>query len=85
MSPVPPGQIPCGAGDIVTAVVMTGPGTSSDPAAIRMTAVREGDHHITNGQKTFLSNRINSDLVVPAIKTDTKVGPPAEGVRLIRA
>ena len=82
---MPPGQIPCGAGDIVTAFAMTGPGTGAGPSAIRMTAVREGDHHITNGQKTFLSNRINSDLVVPAVKTDTKVGPPAKGVSLIRA
>ena len=77
--------MPCGAGGIVTAVAMTEPRTGSDPAAIRMTAVRDGDHCIINGRKIFISNRINCDLVVPAVKTDTKVGPPAKGVRLIRA
>ena len=82
---MPPGQIPGGAGDIITAVAMTGAGTGSGPSTIRITAVRDGDQHIINGQKTFLSNRINGDLVVPAVKVDTKAGPPADGVRLIRA
>ncbi len=73
----------CATGDIVTAVAMTEPGTGSDLAAIRTTAVREGDDYIINGQKTFISNGINCDLVVLAVKTDTKVSPPAKGVSLI--
>jgi acyl-CoA dehydrogenase len=73
----------CASGDIVTAVAMTEPGTGSDLAAIRTTAVRDGDHYIVNGQKTFISNGINCDLVVLAIKTDTKASPPSKGVSLI--
>jgi len=73
----------CASGDIVTAVAMTEPGTGSDLAAIRTTAVRDGDDYIINGQKTFISNGINCDLVVLAVKTDTKVSPPAKGVSLI--
>jgi acyl-CoA dehydrogenase len=65
----------CASGDIITAVAMTEPGAGSDLAAIRTTAVRDGDHYIVNGQKTFISNGINCDLCVLAVKTDTKVNP----------
>lgn len=73
----------CASGDIVTAVAMTEPGTGSDLAAIRATAVRDGDHYSINGQKTFISNGINCDLVIVAVKTDTKINPPTKGVSLI--
>ena len=73
----------CASGDIVTAVAMTEPGTGSDLAAIRATAVRDGDDYIVNGQKTFISNGINCDLVIVAVKTDTKIHPPTKGVSLI--
>lgn len=73
----------CASGDIITAVAMTEPGTGSDLAAIRATAVRDGDHFIINGQKTFISNGINCNLVIVAVKTDTKVDPPTKGVSLI--
>ncbi|MEN6319200.1 MAG: acyl-CoA dehydrogenase family protein [Syntrophaceae bacterium] len=73
----------CASGDIVTAVAMTEPGTGSDLAAIRTTAVRDGDHYVINGQKTFISNGINCDLVILAVKTDTKVRPATKGVSLI--
>lgn len=73
----------CASGDIITAVAMTEPGTGSDLAAIRATAVRDGDHFIINGQKTFISNGINCNLVIVAVKTDTKVDPPTKGISLI--
>ena len=73
----------CASGDTIAAVAMTEPGTGSDLAAIRSTAVREGDEYVINGQKTFISNGINSDLVIVAVKTDTKADPPFKGVSLI--
>lgn len=73
----------CASGDIVTAVAMTEPGTGSDLAAMRATAVREGDQFIINGQKTFISNGLNCDLVIVAAKTDTKAIPPFKGISLI--
>jgi acyl-CoA dehydrogenase len=73
----------CASGDIVTAVAMTEPGTGSDLAAIRTTAVKDGGHYVINGQKTFISNGINCDLVIVAVKTDTKVRPQTKGVSLI--
>lgn len=59
----------CG-GDAITAVAMTEPGTGSDLASITTTADRDGDHYVVNGTKTFISNGINADLVVTAVKTD---------------
>jgi alkylation response protein AidB-like acyl-CoA dehydrogenase len=58
------------AGELITAIAMTEPGTGSDLAAIATTAVRDGDEYVLNGSKTFITNGINSDLVVVAAKTD---------------
>lgn len=73
----------CVSGDIITAVAMTEPGAGSDLAAIRTTARREGDHYILNGQKTFITNGIQSDLVIVACKTDPQASPPHKGITLL--
>ena len=57
-------------GELITAIAMTEPGTGSDLAAIRTTAERIGDYYILNGQKTFISNGIISDVVIVVAKTD---------------
>jgi acyl-CoA dehydrogenase len=73
----------CASGDIVTAIAMTEPGTGSDLAAIRTTAVRDGDEYVINGQKTFISIGVHCDLVIVAAKTDLKANPPFKGISLI--
>jgi alkylation response protein AidB-like acyl-CoA dehydrogenase len=57
-------------GELVTAIAMTEPGAGSDLAGITTTALRDGDSYIVNGSKTFITNGINSDLIVTAVKTD---------------
>ncbi len=57
-------------GELITAIAMTEPGTGSDLASIATTAVRDGDQYVLNGSKTFITNGINSDLVIVACKTD---------------
>jgi alkylation response protein AidB-like acyl-CoA dehydrogenase len=57
-------------GSLVTAVAMTEPGIGSDLASMTTTAVRDGDHYVVNGSKTFITNGINADLVITAVKTD---------------
>ena len=57
-------------GELITAVAMTEPGAGSDLAGIATTAVRDGDVYVVNGAKTFITNGINADLVVTAVKTD---------------
>ncbi|MGM7636122.1 acyl-CoA dehydrogenase family protein [Bacillus sp. Hm123] len=73
----------CVTGEYITALAMTEPGAGSDLANIKTTAVREGDHYIINGEKTFITNGIHSDLIVVACKTDTKVQPGYKGISLI--
>jgi alkylation response protein AidB-like acyl-CoA dehydrogenase len=57
-------------GELITAVAMTEPGTGSDLAGIATRAVRDGDHYVVNGAKTFITNGINADLVITAVRTD---------------
>ena len=58
------------AGELITAVAMTEPGIGSDLASMTTTAIRDGDHYVVNGSKTFITNGINADVVVTAVKTD---------------
>jgi acyl-CoA dehydrogenase len=73
----------CVSGEFISAIAMTEPGAGSDLAAIRTTAVRDGDSYILNGQKTFITNGIQSDLVIVACKTDSNANPPHNGISLI--
>jgi len=72
----------CASGDLITALAMTEPNTGSDLAAITTTAVRDGDHYVINGAKTFISNGILCDLCVVAAKTDTNPENAHRGVSL---
>jgi alkylation response protein AidB-like acyl-CoA dehydrogenase len=56
-------------GETVLAIAMTEPGTGSDLAGIRTAAVRDGDHYVVNGAKTFISNGQTGDLFVIAVRT----------------
>jgi acyl-CoA dehydrogenase len=71
----------CVSGDIITAIAMTEPNTGSDLAAIKTTAVEQGDQVVINGQKTFISNGINCDLLVLAAR-DPAVDNPHRAVDL---
>ncbi|MCB0859766.1 MAG: acyl-CoA dehydrogenase family protein, partial [Solirubrobacterales bacterium] len=57
-------------GEKVLAVAMTEPGTGSDLAAISTRGKRDGDGWVVNGAKTFITNGINADIVITAVKTD---------------
>jgi acyl-CoA dehydrogenase len=67
-------------GEMVTAIAMTEPGTGSDLQGVKTTAIREGDHYILNGSKTFITNGYLSDLVIVVAKTDASQG--AQGISL---
>ncbi|KQP40022.1 acyl-CoA dehydrogenase family protein [Pseudorhodoferax sp. Leaf274] len=74
----------CAAGEVITAIAMTEPGTGSDLKNIRTTARREGDEYVINGAKTFISNGLLSDLVVVVAKTDPQgSGSKAMGLVLM--
>ena len=59
-------------GNLITAIAMTEPGIGSDLASMSTSAIRDGDHYVVNGAKTFITNGINADLVIVAVKTDPK-------------
>jgi alkylation response protein AidB-like acyl-CoA dehydrogenase len=68
-------------GELITAIAMTEPGTGSDLQGIQTTARRDGDGWVLNGSKTFITNGINSDLVIVVAKTDPDAG--AKGISLL--
>lgn len=61
------------AGELITAIGMTEPGTGSDLANINTTAIKKGDKYILNGAKTFITNGIMSGLVVVVAKTNPEL------------
>ncbi|MFD4351609.1 acyl-CoA dehydrogenase family protein [Nocardia sp. NPDC058518] len=67
-------------GETIVAIAMTEPGTGSDLAGIRTKAVREGEHYVLNGAKTFITNGVNADLVITAVRTGEH---PHRGISLI--
>ncbi|BBY14922.1 acyl-CoA dehydrogenase family protein [Mycolicibacterium litorale] len=70
-------------GTLLTAIAMTEPGTGSDLAGVRTTAVRDGDQYIVNGAKTFITGGIQADLVVVVARTSTDPENRRRGLSLI--
>ena len=71
------------AGEVITAIAMTEPGTGSDLQGIRTTAKKDGNHYVINGSKTYITNGQNADLILVCAKTDTDIEPKWKGVSII--
>jgi acyl-CoA dehydrogenase len=56
-------------GEKVSALAITEPNGGSDVAAIRTKAVRDGDHYVVNGAKTFITSGCRADIVTTAVRT----------------
>jgi len=72
-------------GEMISAIAMTEPGTGSDLQAVKTTAIKNGDHYILNGSKTFITNGYLSDLVIVVAKTDPKQGAQGTSLFLVEA
>jgi acyl-CoA dehydrogenase len=59
----------CVSGETILAIAMTEPDAGSDLSGMRSQAVKEGDHWVLNGSKTYISNGINADVIIVAAKT----------------
>ena len=68
------------AGETLLAIGMTEPSGGSDLAALKTTAVKDGDDWVINGSKTFITNGYSADLVITAVRTDPEKG--ARGITL---
>jgi len=71
------------AGRLLTASAMTEPGTGSDLAGIRTTAVRDGDSYVLSGAKTFITGGLLADLVIVVARTSTDPGDRRAGLTLL--
>jgi acyl-CoA dehydrogenase len=70
-------------GELISSIAMTEPGTGSDLASIKTTAVRDGDDYIINGEKTFITNGYTTNFVIVVCKTDPKASPAHSGISLL--
>jgi acyl-CoA dehydrogenase len=57
-------------GEKIAALAVTEPSGGSDVAAVRTTAVRDGDHYVVNGEKTFITSGMRADFITVAVRTD---------------
>ena len=73
-----PGMV---SGDIISAIAMTEPGAGSDLQGIRTTAIKDGNHLVVNGSKTYITNGQNADVIIVVAKTDPAQG--AKGTSLV--
>jgi acyl-CoA dehydrogenase len=70
-------------GEVLLAVAMTEPGTGSDLANVSTRAIRDGDHYVVNGSKTFISHGQIGDVFIVVCKTDPDAKPPHRGISLL--
>ncbi|MCX4705354.1 acyl-CoA dehydrogenase family protein [Streptomyces sp. NBC_01373] len=70
-------------GELYTAIAMSEPGTGSDLAGIATTAVRDGDHYLLNGSKTFITGGHHADLVIVVARTSTDPENRRAGLSLL--
>ena len=73
-----PGMV---SGDVISAIAMTEPGAGSDLQGIRTTAIKDGNHLVVNGSKTYITNGQNADVIIVVAKTDPTQG--ARGTTLV--
>jgi len=69
-------------GEKIAALCITEPGGGSDVAALKTTAVRDGDHYVVNGEKTFITSGMRADFLTVAVRTDPANKGPS-GVSLL--
>ncbi len=62
-------------GDLIAVIAMSEPQIGSDLRGMKTKAVRDGDHYILSGQKTFITNGINSGLAIVAAKVEGQANP----------
>ncbi|WP_051581210.1 acyl-CoA dehydrogenase family protein [Pseudonocardia acaciae] len=63
------------AGEKIGSLAITEPDAGSDVANLRTRAVRDGDHYVVNGAKTYITSGVRADFVTTAVRT----GEPGYG------
>ena len=65
---------PLARGDMLGAFCLTEPHVGSDAAALRTTAVRDGEHYVINGFKQFITSGKHADVAIVMAVTDKEAG-----------
>jgi len=68
------------AGEMIGSLAVTEPGGGSDVAGITTRALRDGDHYIVNGSKTFITSGVRADFITTAVRTG---GPGHSGISIL--
>jgi alkylation response protein AidB-like acyl-CoA dehydrogenase len=69
-------------GELRGGLALTEPDAGTDLQGIRTRAVREGDHYVVNGTKTWISNGIEGSCFAVLVKTDSRTEPPRRGMSM---
>ncbi|WP_041809713.1 acyl-CoA dehydrogenase family protein [Rhodopseudomonas palustris] len=69
-------------GKKISALAITEPSGGSDVANLRTRAVRDGDHYVVNGEKTFITSGMRADYITTAVRTGGE-GPGGVSLLLI--
>ena len=59
------------------------PGSGSDLASLKTAAVKEGDHYIVNGQKTWTTLAQHADWIFCLVRTNPEAAKPQEGISFL--
>jgi acyl-CoA dehydrogenase len=70
-------------GEMVSAIAMSEPAAGSDLQGVKTKAIREGDHYLLNGSKTFITNGWHADLVIVVAKTNPAAGGKGTSLFLV--
>ena len=70
-------------GELVSAIAMSEPAAGSDLQGVKTRAIRNGDHYILNGSKTFITNGWHADLVIVVAKTNPAAGGKGTSLFLV--
>ena len=70
-------------GELRGGIALTEPDCGTDLQAVRTRAIRDGDHYVVNGAKTWISNSIEGHILAVLVKTDPKADPPRRGMSLL--
>ena len=70
-------------GELVSAIAMSEPAAGSDLQGVKTKAIRDGDHYVLNGSKTFITNGWHADLVIVVAKTNPAAGGKGTSLFLV--
>ncbi len=70
-------------GELVTAIAMSEPAAGSVLQGVKTSAIRQGDHYVLNGSKTFITNGWHADLVIVVAKTNPAAGGKGTSLLLV--